>query len=87
MKVTPSWDVSTEAARAVDLSYECYETLLELQSVLAGYEDLPEPPRWAFGVLRAVGRALGLADTAHCAALRVRGVYADVKPAIEARDE
>ncbi|HVR50522.1 MAG TPA: hypothetical protein VMS38_12345 [Pseudorhodoferax sp.] len=60
--------------------------MLELESLLSGYDDLPEPPRWVFGVIRAVLRARALAYEAHGAALCVRGFHDDAKPATEAGD-
>lgn len=58
---------------AKNLSYEVYDTLLELESVLSGFDDSERAPQWVFGIRRMVARSLTLADRAHGALLQLPG--------------
>lgn len=58
---------------AKDLFLEVYDTLLELESVLSGFDESECPPQWVFGIRRMVARSLSLADRAHGALLKLPG--------------
>jgi hypothetical protein len=79
-KSIPSSDqveTTSPILKAKGLISECYDTLLELDSMLKCFDDQDTPPPWVHFVSRSVSRALNKADLAYVETLRVPGGMGD----------
>lgn len=70
-------DTTSPILKAKGLISECYDTLLELDSMLKCFDEQDNPPQWVFFVSRSVSRALDKADLAYVQTLRVPGGMGD----------
>lgn len=72
---------ATSVLQAENLTSDCYETLLELSSIVDGFRDMQPPPAWAFGISRMVDRARDLVDRANAKILSIPGSTVTPHPA------
>lgn len=70
----PRLEPAVQMKKASDGAEAVYDALLELDSFLAVFDTMDNPPKWVFCISRSVSRLVEMASLVHGDVLRIPGM-------------